>query len=79
VKCTILYLGDLFGWCGYKIGMALMKSIAALRTFNPKETNVRFIDLIVFKREVKMGTSMSYYLMAFEIKLLQYKLLTKYL
>jgi len=56
-----------------------MKSIAALRTFNPKETNVRFIDLIVFKREVKMGTSMSYYLMAFEIKLLQYKLLTKYL
>jgi len=47
---------------------------------NPKEIHVRFTDLVVFKREVKMWTSVSSYLMTFEIKLPQYKLLlTKYL
>jgi len=30
MKCTIINLGDLFGWCGHNIGMAPMKSIAAL-------------------------------------------------
>jgi len=33
MKCTIIYLADLFGWCGHKIGMAPMKSSAALNIF----------------------------------------------
>jgi hypothetical protein len=41
-----------------------------LLKMNSKGTQVRFIYLGPFKREVKMGTTVSYYPMAFEIKLL---------